>query len=40
MIESPEAVREVALDWDFISQKALSDEETRALIDRKMESLE
>ncbi|MEO3788198.1 helix-turn-helix transcriptional regulator [Actinocorallia sp. B10E7] len=39
MIESPAEVREVAVDWDFISQKALSDEDTRVLIDRKMEAL-
>lgn len=40
MIEDSAEVREVALDWDFISQKALSDEDTRSLIDRKMEALE
>ncbi|GAB2838373.1 hypothetical protein GCM10022221_42240 [Actinocorallia aurea] len=39
MIESPAEVREVALDWDFISQKALSDEDTRKLIRQKMEAL-
>lgn len=39
LIESPAEVREVALDWDFISQKGLSDEATRALVERKMETL-
>jgi len=40
LIESPVEVREVALDWDFISQQALSGEGTRALILRKMVALE
>jgi transcriptional regulator with XRE-family HTH domain len=39
LIESPVEVREVALDWELISQKALSDDGSRALILRKMEAL-
>ncbi|GAA3223772.1 helix-turn-helix transcriptional regulator [Actinocorallia longicatena] len=40
LIESPYEVAEVALDWEFMSQRALSDDDTRAMILRKMEALE
>lgn len=39
LIESPSEVREVALDWEFLSNKAMSIEESRALMTRKLETL-
>ncbi|WP_106400137.1 helix-turn-helix domain-containing protein [Actinocorallia populi] len=39
LVESPAEVREVSLDWDFMSQTGHSAEESRALMIRKMEAL-
>lgn len=39
LIESPSEVREVAIDWEYISQRALSDDDTRASLGKKMEAL-
>ncbi|GAA0937151.1 helix-turn-helix transcriptional regulator [Actinocorallia libanotica] len=40
LVESPGEVREVNLDWDFISQTGHSDHESRALMIQKMEALD
>ena len=40
LVESPGEVREVSIDWDFMSQKGYSDEESRTLIIRKTEALD